>query len=85
MDSRLPSIMRKIITGRQALDKKCGTYFTGSSLKGAGEKWAAVLSECCDCEHMTSCCLGSRAAEGDRHTARRPIHSDLLPDVLGES
>lgn len=44
-----------------------------------------VLAERCDCGYTTSCCLSSGAAEGDRHTARRPIYSNPLPDVLGES
>lgn len=44
-----------------------------------------VLAECCDGGYMTYCCLSSGEAEGDRHTAKRPIYSNLLPDMLGES
>jgi len=32
-----------------------------------------VLAEHCDYGFMTPCCLGCGEAEGDRHTARRPI------------
>ena len=44
-----------------------------------------VLAEHCDCGYTTSCCLSSAEAEGDRHTARKPIYSNFLPDMLGGS